>query len=222
MTETLALPQINHSSNPVKLMPMRFKDNIAHLSTQPKSLTELIELIYEAFATDEVNIDYVHTIMTNYKGNMKEWAPFIKFQPNRYTRNLVDAGNGKFNLMILCWAESQGSSIHSHMNSHCFMKCIQGTLTETKYAWPTEEEKSHEEPMHILTRSELKEGQVAYINDSIGLHRVENPSHTDTAITLHLYVPPYDHCNTFDERTGRINQAYVTFYSVGGQLTSNE
>lgn len=218
MTETLApLPMIS-STNPIESMPMKFKDPTAYLSTQPKSLDELISLIYQAFATNEVNIDYVHTIMKNYKGSIKEWAPFIKFQPNKYTRNLVDAGNGKFNLMILCWAESQGSSIHNHTNSHCFMKCLQGKLIETRYAWPKEDG----EPMHIIANNELKDGAVAYINDEIGLHRVENPSHTETAVTLHLYVPPYDHCNTFDERTGRVNEAHVTFYSVAGQLTSDE
>jgi cysteine dioxygenase len=212
MTETLV--NTNTYNNDIQSIRKKYLDNTAHLSTQPKSLNELIELIYQAFATDEVNIDYVHTIMNNYKGNMNEWAPFIKFQPNKYTRNLVDNGNGKFNLMILCWAESQGSSIHNHTNSHCFMKCLQGKLIETKYAWPID----GEEPMHIISRRELKEGEVAYINDSIGLHRAENPSHTDTAITLHLYVPPYDHCNVYDERTGRINEVNITFYSVGGQL----
>ena len=220
MTETLVNIQNNNNEMEVNRKP--FLDHTQYLSTQPNSLKELIDLIYQAFATNEVNIDYVHTIMRNYKGNMKEWAPFVKFQPNRYTRNLVDAGNGKFNLMILCWAESQGSSIHDHTNSHCFMKCIQGSLIETKYAWPEEDQDGNKEkPMHIISRTELKDGEVAYINDSIGLHRVENPSHTDTAITLHLYVPPYDHCNVYDERTGHTNEAFVTFYSIGGQLTTN-
>jgi cysteine dioxygenase len=212
MTETL------NKSNEIHLIP-KVLDNTSHLSIQPNSLKELIELLHQAFATNEVNIDYVYTIMNNYKGSMKEWAPFTKFQPNRYTRNLVDAGNGKFNLMMLCWAESQGSSIHNHTNSHCFMKCLQGTLVETRYAWPTDDQ---EEPMHILSRGELKEGQVSYINDSLGLHRAENPSHTETAITLHVYIPPYDHCNTYDERTSHVKEATVTFYSVCGQLTSNQ
>ena len=202
---------------PMTEMSKKFFDNTSHLPIQPNSLKELIELLHQAFATTEVNIDYVYSIMSNYKGTRDEWLQFIKFQPDRYTRNLVDAGNGKFNLMILCWAESQGSSIHNHTNSHCFMKCIQGTLIETRYAWPMEHQI---ESMHILSRGELKEGQVTYINDSLGLHRVENPSHTETAITLHLYVPPYDHCNTFDERTSHINEAKVTFYSIGGQLMS--
>jgi cysteine dioxygenase len=213
MTETLK------QSNEPHLIQKKYLDNTSHLSTQPNSLNELIELLHQAFATNEVNIDYVYTIMNNYKGTIKEWAPFVKFQPDRYTRNLVDAGNGKFNLMILCWAESQGSSIHNHTNSHCFMKCLQGTLIETRYAWPTI---NQEEPMHIISRGELKEGQVAYINDSMGLHRVENPSHTETAITLHIYIPPYDHCNTFDERTSRIKEAHVTFYSICGQLATNQ
>lgn len=54
----------------------------------------------------------------------------------RYTRNLVDAGNGKFNLMILCWGEGHGSAIHDHADSHCFMKMLQGELREIRYAWP--------------------------------------------------------------------------------------
>jgi cysteine dioxygenase len=220
MTETLVNMNTNTNDIDIQSLRMKYLNKTAHLSTQPNSLNELIELIYQAFATNEVDVDYVNTIMTNYKGNIKEWAPYMKFQPNKYTRNLVDAGNGKFNVMILCWAESQGSSIHSHSNSHCFMKCIQGKLVETKYAWPSNEDVAKEEPMHIIRRTELAEGDVAYINDSIGLHRVENPSHTDTAMTLHLYVPPYFHCNTYDERTSRINEAHVTFYSVGGKLTN--
>lgn len=55
----------------------------------------------------------------------------------RYTRNLVDAGNGKFNLMIVCWGEGHGSAIHDHAGTHCFMKMLQGELREIRYEWPT-------------------------------------------------------------------------------------
>ena len=60
---------------------------------------------------------------------------------SRYTRNLVDEGNGRYNLIVLCWDTSQGSSIHSHANSHCFMKVLRGTLQETLYEWPEESSK---------------------------------------------------------------------------------
>ena len=42
----------------------------------------------------------------------------------RYTRNLVDRGNGRYNLIVLCWDSGQGSSIHDHGDSHCFMKVL--------------------------------------------------------------------------------------------------
>ena len=36
----------------------------------------------------------------------------------RYTRNLVDEGNGKFNLMLLCWGEGHASAVHDHADAH--------------------------------------------------------------------------------------------------------
>lgn len=65
---------------------------------------------------------------------------------SRYTRNLVDAGNGRFNLMILCWNEGQSSTIHDHSDSHCFMKMLSGGLTEIKYSWPQDTIISNLEP----------------------------------------------------------------------------
>lgn len=50
---------------------------------------------------------------------------------------MVDAGNGKFNLMIVCWGEGHGSAIHDHAGTHCFMKMLQGELREIRYDWPT-------------------------------------------------------------------------------------
>jgi len=118
-------------------------------------------------------------------------------------------------LLLLCWAEGQGSSIHDHTNSHCIMKCLQGKLHETKYAWPEDKDA----PMKVISDSDLNLNEITYINDSLGLHRVENPSHTDGAVTLHLYIPPYEYCHTYDERTGRPQDAQVTFYSKYGQVT---
>ncbi|CAF0839330.1 unnamed protein product [Rotaria sordida] len=216
MTETL------NKSNEIQLIHKKSFDdnnNTSYLSIQPNSLDELIELLHNAFSTNEIDIDYIYTIMNNYKGTINEWLPYIKFQSDHYTRSLVDNGNGKFNLMILCWAENQGSSIHDHTNSHCFLKCLQGTLIETRYAWPTFEKT---ESMHIFNRVELTEGQVTYINDSIGLHRIENPSHTEKVITLHLYIPPFDHCNIFNEHTSCMNEIKMIFHSIREQLTRNE
>lgn len=81
---------------------------------------------------------------------------------SRYTRNLIDKGNGKFNMILLCWGESQGSSIHDHANSHCFLKVLDGELCETLYDWPSAENESSE--MTPKKKTNFKKEQVAYIN----------------------------------------------------------
>lgn len=100
---------------------------------------------------------------------------------SRYTRNLVDAGNGKFNLMILCWGEAHASAIHDHADSHCFMKMLKGELTEVRYSWPNDitvhasedvnigkDDESAEEyngdELQETGRSTLEVNGVAYIN----------------------------------------------------------
>lgn len=92
---------------------------------------------------------------------------------HRYTRNLVDAGNGKFNLMIICWGEGHGSAIHDHADSHCFMKMLQGELREIRYAWPQTDGNSNDDNNNIeykgselteLSRAIMETNSVHYIN----------------------------------------------------------
>uniref|UniRef100_A0A8C6WXB3 Cysteine dioxygenase n=1 Tax=Neogobius melanostomus TaxID=47308 RepID=A0A8C6WXB3_9GOBI len=150
----------------------------------PKTLDELIAILRKIFESDSINVEEVQQIMESYESNPEEWMKFAKFDQYRYTRNLVDQGNGKFNLMILCWGEGHGSSIHDHTDSHCFMKLLQGQLKETLFEWPDKKGEMVQKSQRILL-----ENKVAYINDSIGLHRVENGSHTEGAVSLHLYSP---------------------------------
>ncbi|XP_035222205.1 cysteine dioxygenase type 1-like [Stegodyphus dumicola] len=183
------------------------------------TMDDLIRELRSAFETDYVNIERVQDLMAAYKSNPRDWIKFAKFDRHRYTRNLVDEGNGKYNLMLLAWAEGQGSSIHDHANSHCFMKVLDGSLHEIRFAWPPETEESETREMEQIGENYLKTNDVAYINDTIGLHRMENPSHTATAASLHLYCPPFQSVLLFDQRTGHKTRGKVTFWSKYGKRT---
>ncbi|KAI7854714.1 RmlC-like cupin domain-containing protein [Circinella umbellata] len=75
--------------------------------------------------------------MEEYSSNSTDWNKYTIFDHSRaYTRNLIDDGNGKFNLMILAWSKGQQSPIHDHAGSHCIMKILDGELQETQYKWP--------------------------------------------------------------------------------------
>ncbi|KAJ1836766.1 hypothetical protein LPJ63_000086 [Coemansia sp. RSA 2711] len=145
---------------------------------------------------DQRVVCQVKQLMRSYVSQSHDWAQYAVYQEGtRYTRNLVDDGNGKYNLLILVWGESQSSPIHDHAGSHCMMKLLDGQLTEHLFAWPN--------PTLKLKRSmPLQTNAVAYMHDKIGLHRIANPASDRKAVSLHLYSPPYQMCTTFDEHTG--------------------
>lgn len=187
------------------------------------SLQQLIEKLHILFSEDHVNADEVQQVMQTYQSKYSDWKKYANFDPHRYTRNLVDNGNGKFNLILLCWSEGHGSGIHDHADAHCWMKIMDGSLYENLYDWPEDQKKESisSEPKKMTPRkiTEYHKNQVAYINDTIGLHRIENNNHARRAVSLHLYSPPFDMCRSFDERTGKPMNCKVTFYSQYGKRT---
>jgi len=207
------------------------------------TLTELIAELHRVFESDHVNIEYVNHLLLSYNSNPSEWNKFAKFDRYKYTRNLVDAGNGKFNLMIICWGEGHGSAIHDHADSHCFMKMLKGELAEIRYAWPSDSNNCTDinpladisesidnngnieyaqNELKELSRSVMETNSVHYINDTLGLHRVENASHVDSAVSLHLYCPPYNSCSVFNQKTGKQSKCYVQFYTEYGHKKHKE
>ncbi|KAL7735620.1 hypothetical protein ACLKA6_002510 [Drosophila palustris] len=198
-----------------------------------ETLPDLISALHREFETNYVNIEMVNHLMLSYKSNPKEWRKYAKFDRYTYTRNLVDAGNGKFNLLILCWGEGHSSSVHDHADSHCFMKMLKGDLREKRYQYPNRPaniervQQQQEDHQHgEIDDSQLVEigetpialNDVAYINDNLGLHRVENPSHADTSVSLHLYCPPFDACTVFQDNCKKTTSK-VTFWSKYGVRT---
>jgi cysteine dioxygenase len=103
--------------------------------------------------SDDVDPMNIQLLMERYISNQEEWGPYALGDASRgYTRNLIDEGNGKSNLvsrssilypspddsvsnrfpdsdlnqLILVWSPGKSSAIHDHANAHCVMK-VQST-----------------------------------------------------------------------------------------------
>ncbi|KAH7728967.1 Protein CDO-1 [Aphelenchoides avenae] len=176
-------------------------------------MDELQKTVKNLFESNEVDIEEVKRVLGKYKIPQGDWAKYAFFDPDKYTRNLVDTGNGKYNILLLCWGPGIGSRIHDHADSHCFVKVLQGKLEETRYAWPEDKAAT----MVEIGRDVYAEEEVTYINDSIGLHRMENPNDKQSTVTLHIYSPPFEACHVFDETNGRRAVCPVTFYTKYGE-----
>jgi cysteine dioxygenase len=196
-----------------------------------------------------INVQDLKVIMSTYHSREADWKRYAFADPTRgYTRNLVDAGNGQANLLILVWTPGKGSPIHDHANAHCVMKILKGELKESLYRWPCQSV-SHNAPLSCATAADsvypstlhscsttpgslephalrhqrattYTANEVTYMSDKLGLHRIENPSASEVAVSLHLYTPPNaakSGCRIFEESTGRSSRvAQCHFYSEFG------
>ncbi|KAM0269252.1 hypothetical protein ACHAQH_009801 [Verticillium albo-atrum] len=169
--------------------------------------------------SDDIDVDYLAALMRDYVSSERDWAKFAFADASRgYTRNLVDDGNGKSNLLVLVWSPGKGSPIHDHGNAHCLMKILKGDLTETRYAFP--EGGDEDKPMKVVSERTHKEDDCAYMADELGVHRVWNRG-SDFAVSLHLYTPPNvakGGCNVFNPETGkRSHVPKCGYYSAHGR-----
>ncbi|KAJ4362020.1 hypothetical protein N0V83_010961 [Neocucurbitaria cava] len=115
--------------------------------------------------SEDVDPRELQQLMEEYNSDESEWAKY--YFPSStipYTRNLVDKGNGKSNLVL------------------------KGSLVETRFAWPTQHlNNSEDRPLQVISEKTYEENQVTYMSDKLGLHRIKNPNPNDYAISLHCW-----------------------------------
>ena len=73
--------------------------------------TDLISKLRHHLGDDcgllDVDVKELMAGMSSYTSAVSDWERYALFDNSRYTRNLVDDGNGKYNLLIVCWGPGQ-------------------------------------------------------------------------------------------------------------------
>lgn len=190
---------------------------------------ELYRVFDDAKVTGKPDNARIKQLLERYRSQRADWEEYDLFDAQKrqgYTRNLVDAGNGQFNVLALHWHEGQTSPVHDHSGAECMMKVLTGTLKETRYHYPQSscQPGETEQYSELIVKEILEYGkdEVAHINDTMGLHCVENPSHTEPLVSLHVYYPPYQSCKVFDERTSVAETKEMKYFSQYGKITTTE
>jgi len=64
---------------------------------------------------------------------------------------------------------------------------LYGSLKETLYAWPDALDRSGRtsSPPEVNRETVLRENEVTYMSDALGLHKVANPNSEQLAVSLH-------------------------------------
>ena len=133
-----------------------------------------------------------------------------------YTRNLVATDGKHYSLLLLCWNAGKESKVHNHPGDGCYLKTVRGGIRETRYQvdpvtdeiLPSSVKFLSEGQCKLLLNSYILYDIVslysyapiaAYIDDSMGLHKIGNPCPDVGAVTLHLYTPPFKSCKVWTD-----------------------
>jgi cysteine dioxygenase len=145
--------------------------------------------------------------------NNDEWKDFAHFDNKRaYTRNLIATDHCSYTLLLLCWNPGRFSPIHDHPCDGCWMRVLEGQIQECRY--------QHDDALDKLVCTQDKtfaEGGLVFIEDSLGYHKVGNPSSTLPAVTLHLYSPPFQSCKMWLDENRKPCQSGICNYSEYGK-----
>lgn len=132
-----------------------------------------------------------------------------------YTRNLIDTDDETYSLLLLCWNPQHESPIHDHPGDGCWVKVLDGVIRECRYH-ERPEGNTHHPRLECYQSVTARKGEVVYMDDFLGYHKVGNPG-SRIATTLHLYSPPIHKCKTWrSECDSSPKEVWVRNYSEFG------
>jgi cysteine dioxygenase len=147
-----------------------------------------------------------------------DYKEYALFDPSRhYTRNLIATDDETYTLLMLCWNPGKESPIHDHPCDGCWMQVLEGDIRECRYV------SGNGGQLTCCSDIQFNSGQLAYITDSMGYHKVGNPDVVNPAITLHLYSPPFSQCRIWSSEECKIPSKCSSgnHYSEYGVLLSS-
>jgi NitT/TauT family transport system ATP-binding protein len=131
--------------------------------------------------------------------------PFVRFAPGRYTRHLVFKSSA-VELLVLCWGRGSSAPIHGHEGELCWARVERGHLRFTSYR-----ERSRS-PLRLAPVEQPLEGGPGHVDGPADIHAVETVG--EEAVSLHVYVKPYDECDIYDLAQGVVRRVRLAYDSV--------
>lgn len=185
-------------------------------------LTRILDNLFAKELPYDLRKEEIEKILRTVCLTAAETSKYTFFDSEKpYTRNLAATDGKNYTLLVLCWTPGKESKIHNHPCDGCFIKTLVGCVKETRY--------DVEQGTGNIVQSGCKffcEGQVSYMCDDMGLHKVGNPCCHTGAVTLHLYTPPFKSCKVWSSdgegALSRSEVGIVGFYTMYGTRTPHQ
>eukprot|EP00163_Fabomonas_tropica_P020854 TRINITY_DN36762_c0_g1_i1.p1 TRINITY_DN36762_c0_g1~~TRINITY_DN36762_c0_g1_i1.p1 ORF type:complete len:812 (+),score=162.76 TRINITY_DN36762_c0_g1_i1:218-2653(+) len=159
-------------------------------------MEDLVQKLNGVFAKETQSAKEIHDALNSFQFCPETRAEYCHFDRQRYTRNLVTL-NDKYSLLVMCWNAKQCTPLHDHgdIGITAHSRVIQGKLMLTRYSKATTMFDGDAFPYQVVdTKTYESDDTVCGGDKDLGFHVLQNPSDTETAISIHVYSPPYIEC----------------------------
>jgi cysteine dioxygenase len=144
--------------------------------------------------------------------------PYLFWNPQHYTRNLIDKTE-LYELLAICWEVGMKSSIHNHKGQNCWMAAPMGKLAVQNYRVLSEDLAAHAcniVPTDVVNITADNPVAVDPLNP---VHDVRNPREwNQRAVSLHVYSRPFDSCIVYSVEQGTCGEIGLQYTSKYGKV----
>jgi cysteine dioxygenase len=199
---------LNTSTSPLTVPPRVSIDEL---------LRELHELPASAFERNEE----IHSLLTKMPVEQASLAPYLTWNRQHYTRNLIDKTE-LYELLAICWEVGQRSSVHNHRGQLCWMAAPVGRLLVENFHVGFEDAEAGKCQLDASNTVELTAANPCAVDPLEPVHRVVNPQEfNQRAVTLHVYSRPFDSCVVYSPEQGTCGDIKLHYHTVFGKEVSS-
>ena len=142
-------------------------------------------------------------------------APYLKWDAQHYTRNLIEKAP-LYELIAICWEVGQVSSVHNHRDQNCWMSVPIGRLEVENFHLISQDVEHGRSKLVPTDTVEMNPTHPCAVDPADPVHRVVNPKKFgERAVSLHIYSRPFDTCVVYspEQNTcGVIKLHYTTMF----------
>jgi cysteine dioxygenase len=176
-------------------------------------VTDLRALPESAFR----ELEHVRELLRSKPVNPSTLEPFLAWDRQHYTRNLIEKTE-VFELMAICWEAGQASSIHNHRDENCWMAVPIGRLIVQNYRVLFKDLANHRCRIEPTDQLEMNAVQPCAVDPAEPVHSVMNPrAWRQRAVSLHVYSRPFDSCEVYSLEQGTCGDIQLHYTTVKGR-----
>jgi cysteine dioxygenase len=161
------------------------------------------------------NTEGIRTVLQEMPVEEASLAPYLNWDRQHYTRNLIDKSD-LYKLLAICWEVGQSSSVHNHRDQMCWMAAPIGRLVVENFRVRFQDIEAGKCRLEASNTVELTPENPCAVDPRGPVHRVVNPREANQrAVTLHIYSRPFDSCVVYSPEQGtcgNISLHYNTMY----------